>query len=319
MDATEIQVEEMQPNKKAIKPLKVLFTAFVYVICAILTVLSIVPFWVMVTNSTRTTGEIQSNSFALAPGTSLVKNYKALMHIEDDDDALTTDGKKQESKNKSSVQNFDPVLGFRTSMIISVVATLFSVYFSTMTAYAIVVYDWKFKRGFFTFIMAVMMIPTQVTTIGFYHMIFKTPLNGTPWPLILPAIAAPSMVFFMKQYMQPALSLEIIQSARIDGSGEFNTFNRIALPIMKPALATQAIFAFVSNWNNLFLPQILLSSNKNWKTLPMMVALLKGDTYKTNQGALYLAITMSILPLFIVYFLLSKYIIAGVALGSVKG
>lgn len=309
----------MKQNKKAFKPVRALFTALVYVICIILTILSLIPFLVMVSNSTRSTAEIYAKSFTIKPSTHLIENYRALMKLDIDDETVGESGKKQETKNKSKEQNFDPVTGFKNSMIISVCATILSIYFSTLTAYAIVVYDWKLKRAFFAFIMAVMMIPAQVTTIGFYHMIFRTPLKGTLLPLILPAIAAPSMVFFMKQYMQPALSLEIVQAARIDGASEFFTFNRIALPIMKPALATQAIFAFVTNWNNLFLPQILLSSNKKLKTLPMMVALLKGDIYKVNQGALYLAITMSIMPLFIVYFLLSKYIIAGVALGSVKG
>ena len=118
--------------------------------------------------------------------------------------------------------------------------------------------------------------------------------------------------------MLPALSLEIVQSARIDGAKEFYIFNRIALPIMKPAIATQAIFSFVTNWNNLFAPLVLLTDQKNY-TMPIMVSLLKGDIYKTEFGSIYLGLTLTVLPLFVVYFLLSKYIIAGVALGSVKG
>ena len=136
--------------------------------------------------------------------------------------------------------------------------------------------------------------------------------------LILPAIASPSMVFFMRQYMIPALSLEIVQSARIDGAKEFLIFNKIALPIMKPAIATQAIFTFVSSWNNLFTPLILLTDQKKY-TLPIMISLLRGDIYKTEYGAVYLGLSMTALPLIIVYLALSKYIIAGVALGSVKG
>ena len=210
------------------------------------------------------------------------------------------------------------MVGFRNSIIVSTCATALAVYFSTLTAYAIVVYDWKLRRAFFAFIMAVMMIPGQVTVIGFYQMMYKIGWTNSFLPLILPAIAAPTMVFFMKQYMEPALSLEIIQSARIDGAKEFFIFNRIALPIMKPAIATQAIFSFVTNWNNLFLPSILLTKDK-LKTMPVMVSMLKGDIYRTEYGSIYLGLTLTVLPLFIVYFLLSKYIIAGVALGSVKG
>lgn len=136
--------------------------------------------------------------------------------------------------------------------------------------------------------------------------------------LILPAIASPSMVFFMRQYMLPALSMEIIQAARIDGGGEFFIFNRIALPIMKPAIATQAIFCFVSSWNNLFTPLVLLTDQKKY-TMPIMVSLLRGDIYKTEYGSVYMGLALTVLPLIVVYLLLSRYIIAGVALGGVKG
>ena len=166
--------------------------------------------------------------------------------------------------------------------------------------------------------MAIMMIPAQITMIGFYQMVYKIHMTNHLSMLILPAIASPSMVFFMRQYMKPALSMEIVQSARIDGAGEFFIFNRIALPIMKPAIATQAIFSFVSSWNRLFEPLILLTDQKKY-TLPIMISLLRGDIYKTEYGAVYLGLAMTALPLIIVYLALSKYIIAGVALGSVKG
>jgi multiple sugar transport system permease protein len=166
--------------------------------------------------------------------------------------------------------------------------------------------------------MAVLMIPTQVVGIGFYQFMYKIGMTNNLLALILPSIAAPSMVFFMRQYMLPALPIDIINSARIDGSKEFATFNRIVLPIMKPAIATQAIFTFVQSWNSLFLPLILLTKQENY-TMPIMVSLLNGDIYKTEYGAVYMGLTLTVLPLFIVYFSLSKYIIAGVALGGVKG
>ena len=147
---------------------------------------------------------------------------------------------------------------------------------------------------------------------------YKIQLTNSFLPLILPAIAAPTTVFFMRQFMLASLPLEIVDAGRIDGSKEFYTFNRIVLPIMKPAIATQAIFSFVSSWNNLFLPLILLTRQDKY-TMPIMISLLKGDIYKTEYGAIYIGLTLTVLPLFIIYFLLSKYIIAGVALGSVKG
>lgn len=267
----------------------------IYIVCIFLAILSIFPFWIMFMNATRSTTEIQQHAISFLPSEYLVSNLKILL------------GK-----------SFNPAVGFTNSIIISVGATALAVYFSTLTAYALVVYDWKLKKPFFSFIMAVMMIPAQVTMIGFYQMVYKIGMTNNLSMLILPSIAAPSMVFFMRQYMYPALSMEIIQSARIDGAGEFRIFNSIALPIMKPAIATQAIFTFVSSWNNLFTPLVLLTDQKKY-TMPIMVSLLRGDIYKTEYGSVYLGLALTVLPLIVVYLILSKYIIAGVALGSVKG
>ena len=267
---------------------------FIYIICIILAVLSIMPFWIMIVNATRSTVQIQSHAISLIPSTHIMNNFKVL-----------------------TGKTFNPVTGFFNSLIIATGATALSIYFSTLTAYSLVAYEWKLRQSFFTMILAVMMIPTQVISIGFYQFMYRVGMTNNLLALILPAIAAPMTVFFMRQYMLPSLNLDIVASARIDGAGEFRTFNSIVLPIMKPAMATQAIFTYVSSWNALFLPMILLTKKENY-TMPIMVSLLKGDIYRTEYGAVYLALTLSVLPLFIVYFLLSKYIIAGVALGSVK-
>lgn len=265
-----------------------------YIVCIFLTVLSILPFWIMFMNATRGTYEIQQNSISLLPSKYLFSNLDVLL------------GK-----------SFNPLIGFFNSLIISSGATICAVYFSSLTAYSLVVYDWRLRQPFFTFILAVMMIPAQVISIGFYQFMYRIHMTNNFLPLILPSIAAPAMVFFMRQYLLASLTIDIVNSARIDGAGEFSIFNRIILPIMKPAIATQAIFAFVASWNNLFMPMILLTDSDKY-TMPIMVSLLRGDIYKTELGSVYLGLSMTVLPLFVIYFLLSKYIIAGVALGSVK-
>lgn len=266
----------------------------IYIVCIFLVILSILPFWIMLMNATRGTFEIQQHAISLLPSKFLISNLQVLM------------GK-----------SFNPMVGFLNSMIIATGATACAVYFSSLTAYALVVYDWRLRQPFFTFILAIMMIPAQVTSIGFYQFMYSIHYTNNFLPLILPAIAAPAMVFFMRQYMLGSLQIDIVNSARIDGAGEFKIFNRIILPIMKPAIATQAIFSFVGSWNNLFLPMILLTDKAKY-TMPIMVSQLKGDIYKTEFGSVYLGLSLTVLPLFIVYFLLSKYIIAGVALGGVK-
>jgi multiple sugar transport system permease protein len=253
------------------------------------------PFIIMIVNSTRSTPQIQSHAISFIPSKYLLKNYACF-----------------------AGRDFKPFLGFKNSLIISVGATVCNIYFSTMTAFALVAYDWKLRKPFFTVIMAVLMIPAQVTSIGFYQFMHNIGWINSYLPLILPSIAAPTTVFFMRQYMIPSLPMEILQSARIDGAGEFRIFNQIVLPMMKPAMATQAIFTFVASWNQLFLPQILLTDKEKY-TMPIMVSLLNGDSYKTEFGAVYLGLLLTVIPILIVYFLLSKHIIAGVALGGVKG
>ena len=271
------------------------FRVFAYVLCIFLACLSLFPFIIMLVNATRDTPSIQSNPISFLFGTNLKRNFEIL----------------------TSKDMFSPWVGLKNSLIISVCATALTVYFSTLTAYALVAYEWKLKGPFFALILAVMMIPATVTSIGFYQFMYRIKWTNNLLPLILPAIAAPGTVFFMRQFMIPALPMEIVQSARVDGASEFRTFNQIVLPIMKPAMATQAIFAFVSKWNELFIPSILLTDKTNY-TMPIMVSLLNGDAYKVEYGAIYLGILLTVLPIFVIYFALSKYIIAGVALGGVK-
>lgn len=278
-------------NNKENRVMKVV----IYVVCIFLAILSVLPFWIMIVNATRSTTEIQQHAISLIPSSYMTNNIKILL------------GK-----------SFNPAVGFMNSLIISIGATALAIYFSSLTAYAQVAYNWKLRNAFFSFIMVVMMIPAQVTMIGFYQMVYKIHMTNRLSMLILPAIASPTMVFFMRQYLQPTLSMEMVQAARIDGAKEFMIFNRIVLPIMKPAIATQAIFSFVASWNNLFTPLVLLTDQKKY-TMPIMVSLLKGDIYKTEYGSVYMGLTLTVLPLIIVYLLLSKYIIAGVALGGVKG
>ena len=274
----------------------IIFKTVIYIVCIILALLSIWPFLNMLINSTRSTAEITSTSISLVPSKYMADNIKKL--------------------NKQNM--FKPLVGLKNSFIISTCVTVLSVYFSCLTAYAIFAYQWKLKKAFFGLVVGVMMLPGTVTMIGFYRACYQFHLTNNKLMLILPSIAAPMTVFFMKQYLEGAVSLEIVESARIDGSGEFHTFNSIVLPIMKPAMATQAIFAFVGSWNNSFLPMILFNKAKNY-TMPIMVSLLRMDQYKTEYGCVYIGLSMTALPLIIIYLFLSKYIVSGVALGSVKG
>ncbi|MCM1158363.1 MAG: carbohydrate ABC transporter permease [Bacteroidales bacterium] len=267
------------------------------IVCVLLCFISIIPFYIMVINATRASANIQ-RGLSLIPEGQLISNWNKLLV-------------------KSAGVGAPLWKCMANSCLISIPATILQVYFSTFTAYGITVYNFKLRNMAASFIMAIMMIPAQVSIIGFMNFMMKINLYNTYIPLIIPAVAAPSTYYFMKQYMAEGLSVEIVEAARIDGSGEFKTFNSIVLPLMKPAMATQAIFAFIASWNNLFTPSMILV-DKSKNTLPMFIQTLRSEQFRTDYGMIYIGLTITVLPIFVVYFALSKYIIAGVALGGVK-
>ena len=267
--------------------------SMIYVFCSFLSILAIVPFWIMIVNATRSTYDIQQ-SVSIIPSTFLESNWNIL-----------------------TSKNFNVAIGFKNSAIIAFGSTILSVYFSALTAYGFKVYDFKGRGFLYAVVMAIIMIPGQVTGTGFFMFMYQLGLTNNYIPLVIPAIAAAATVFFFRQYLEANFQVSLVEAARIDGCGEFRTFNSIVLPIMLPAMATMGIMAVIGSWNNYLTPLMLLSDS-NMKTLPMMVQELRGDIYRTEYGSIYLGLTLTALPLIIVYFAFSKYIIAGVALGGVK-
>ena len=270
-------------------------TIVAYIVLIFLTFLCLFFFYILIVNSTRSHPEIQKG-FSMIPGHSFMKNLKSVL-------------------NDANI----PVLsGIKNSLIVSSLSALLATYFSALTAYGLYAYNFKLKKPAFIFIMLILVMPTQVSAMGFINLITKMGMLNTLYPLFLPSIAAPAVFYFMYSYMQSSLPLELVEAARIDGCSEFRTFNRIVIPIMKPALAVQAIFAFVQSWNNYFIPALVISDNSK-KTLPILIAALRSaDFLKFDMGKVYMLITIAIVPIIIVYIALSKYIVAGVALGGVK-
>ena len=268
----------------------------VYTILIFLSILCLFAFWMLFVNASRSHSDLQGG-FQLLPDRYFLTNLV----------------------NAWNDASIDIPRGMLNSFLIASSTALLTTYFSTLTAYGIHAYNFKLKNFAFTFIMAVMVIPPQVSAVGFYQMCVKQGWTNSYIPLILPAVATPVVFFYMKQYMESVLSMEIVDAARVDGSQEFYTFNRIVLPMMKPALAVQMIFSFVTSWNNYFMPALLLDKAE-MKTVPLMIAQLRSADYsKFDMGKVYMFILLAILPVLIVYICLSKFIIKGVTAGSVKG
>jgi multiple sugar transport system permease protein len=214
-------------------------------------------------------------------------------------------------------RGFQIFQGFGNSAFISICTTLLSIYFSAMTAYGLHVYRFKGRAVLWTVILIIIMLPTTLSIIGFFQFVSMLKLRDSYIPLIIPAIAAAGTVLFLRQYMMSALSVELIEAARLEGAGEYRIFNLIILPVIIPALAAQSIFTFVASWNNFITPFILLSSEKKY-TLPMLVQNLRGNIYRTEYGSIYLGIAISLIPIMLFYAFMSRFIISGITMGGLK-
>lgn len=270
-----------------------IYRAFVYVLLISLVIIGTFPFIIMFVNATRNTPQIQQ-------GISLIPSKYLSFNIEVFKD-----------------HELNLFRGFINSTIIALSSMVLTVYFSSLTAYAFTAYEFKGKKYLFAFIIFLILIPPQLSLAGFAQFMNQIGLYDTYIPLIIPAIAAPSTVFFMRQYLEGVYKKDLVDSARIDGAKELEIFHKIMLPIMKPALASMAIFAVVASWNNLITPTVLILSRDKY-TMPMLVKLLTADIYATEYGAIYLGVSLTVLPLIVSYLILSKNIIKGLTLGGVK-
>jgi len=293
-------------DAKSFKAIALLTTRRIiaYLVLVILSLMCLFTIYVLIINSTRNTAQIQTG-FSFIPGTHFGDNWKSL--------------------TSTSLPVFR---GFLNSFIISFISAVLCVYFSAFTAYGIHMYNFKFKRFAFMFILLVMMVPSQVGAIGLVKMCndlgFTTSNNPIMvyMPLILPSVASPIVFFYMKQYLESILPKEMVEAARADGAGEFRIFHGMVLPILKPALAIQFIFAFVSSWNNYFVPQLLLANKGNdYKTIPLVLAILNDQSNPASfdLGRVYMVMLLAIVPLLIVYLIFSRFILKNLTSGSVKG
>lgn len=281
---------EKKPKASNIKinPKKIVL----YFLLILLAVVCFIPFYIMIINATHTNGEVASKIW-LTPGNALMSNYHRL------------------------TQNTHIWRGFFNSVFLAVTTTVVSGYFSALTAYGFSRYRFKGSKVLYAVVLGTMMIPGQLGLIGFYQLVVKLGMANSYLPLILPAMANASSVFFIKGYTDGAVNKSLIEAARIDGCSEFAIFNKIALPLMMPAIATMSIFTFIGTWNSYLVPLIILT-DMNKYTLPIMQVVAKG-VYTTDYGAIYVCITISVVPIMLAFAFMSKKIVGGLTIGGVKG
>ena len=265
-----------------------------YLALILLSAVCLIPFALMIVNATRSGNEIMSG-FSLIPGSSLAANWKVV------------------------ADNMSLGRGFLNSIFIAVFCTALTCYFSALTAYGLAFYKFRGSKLIFTVMLVFMMVPSQLSLLGFYDLCNKMRMIDTYWPLILPSIASPATVFFLRQYILSVMPRAILEAPRIDGAGELAIFHRIALPIMSPGIATMAIGCFIGSWNNYLLPMMIINTPSK-RTLPVMVSELSAvKDVTTNLGATYLVVAISVVPIMIAFCFFSRYIISGISAGSVKG
>ncbi|MCF7940321.1 MAG: carbohydrate ABC transporter permease [Spirochaetia bacterium] len=267
-------------------------TVIRYACLILLAAISIMPFYITIMNSTHSNVEI-ARDLNLLPGDDLKANYEQI------------------------VKHMNIFRGFYNSLKVTIPSVVLSLYFGALTAFGFAKYKFRGSGFLFSTVLITMMIPMQLGLIGYYHLHNTLRLLDTTIPLIIPWIAHPATVFFIKMYIDSAIPDALLEAARIDGSHEFRSFNTLVLPLLTPALATLAIFNFVGSWNNYIMPLIILFSKDKF-TLPLLISMLKG-VYTNNYGAIYLGVTISIVPIIAVYAFFSRRIIGGLVVGSVKG
>ena len=267
-----------------------------YILCIFTAVICIFPFVALLITTTRDTSQILSG-FSFQPGSSFFENFRALFETLEDYD-------------------YSVVRAFFNSCIISIASTSLCVYFSALTAYACHVYDFKGKKFFEKFILFLIIIPGQLGAVGFFRIVMELGFDNTYIPFIVPAIASASTVYFLRQYLKSNFSKEYVDAARMDGANEFVIFNTICLPYIKAGIATMALFGIISSWNNFMGPMTFLTDSERY-TLPQIIYYLTTANIP-NYGAYYAGILLTMLPMLVIYFFMSKTIMKGTSAGGLK-
>lgn len=212
-------------------------------------------------------------------------------------------------------RNFNILTNLKNSIIVTGIACLLNCLLSSMAAYVFAKKEFPFKNGLFAIYLATMMIPGQVTLIPVFTIIKSLGLMNTYPALFLPIINAFG-VFLIRQFMY-SVPNDLIDAAKIDGCGENRIFFTIVIPLIKSVLISLVIFTFISSWNDFLWPLVIVTKPE-MRTLTLAISALRGS-YSTNYGLVMAGSTLAFLPPFILYILLQKQFMEGIALSGIKG
>ena len=262
-----------------------------WMVLLFVTAVALVPFIMMLVMSTQNNYEFFSGA-SFRPGDHLMKNLESIAAV-----------------------NFPRSM--LNSLVIAVGTTVLSVFSSAMAGYAFAKWHFKGKKVIFFMVLATMVVPMEVGYVAFIYQMRLMGLAQTFWPLILPNVANAAGVFWMTSYMQDGVPYEIIESGRIDGCNEMKIFLQLVLPLLRPALYSLSVVAFLGSWNAYTLPMLMITKSEMF-TIPLSIASL-GNMQIADYGARILGVVVGILPILVIFLLTSKYVAEGLTAGSVKG
>lgn len=262
-----------------------------FLVMLVISVIALFPFYSMLMMGTYKTSELYS-SIKLVPGDYLAENMKRVLST--------------------------PIFTFyRNSMIVAVCSAIACVAVSALAGYGLSKFEFKGKRAISNFIMLTMMVPTQLGIVAFVLEMRKMGLTDTLLPLILPFAASAFGVFWIRSFTESAIPYEVIESARIDGASEFSIFMRIALPFMRPACVTLLLLAFMWSWNDFLYPLVLINKAELY-TIPLGIRQMSG-AYSNDTAAQILGLSVTTLPILLLFIAFNKNMIEGLTSSSVKG
>lgn len=287
-----LNIEKLLREKKPVNIKPILMKSLLYLPLIFWTIITFYPFWYMIVVATRDIAEIFSFPPPVWFGQALVDNYRILM---------------ERLPFWNNVWN---------SVYIASMSTILTLFFCSLGGYGFAMYNFKGKKTMFNFMLTTMMIPSLLGIIPFFIMMKSFGWINCPRALYIPGAASAYGIYLMRQYITSAVPLGLLDAARIDGCGEFRIYCRVVLPIIKPGLGALGIITFLGSWDN-FMGALVILRDKSAYTIPVALRSFQGMA-QTDYGAIMVGTSIAILPLILVFVVMSKQIISGLTHGAIK-
>jgi len=269
---------------KRLNPFVLLSRSAAYIVLIAGLTFTLLPFIYVMLASFKTNAELMRVPPTFIPETPTLDNYTTV--LTDPDISLTRI--------------------FYNSGIVAIARTFLTLLISSFAGYIFARYHFTGKNLFFGMILAQLMIPFQVVMIPIYLLTVKMGLIDTLWALVIPMLIDAYGIFVAKQFVE-SLPGEVMEAARIDGASEFGIYWRIVLPQLGPALASLGIVTFMNSWNDYLWPLIVITSPEK-RTIPLLLVWYSTQ-HGANQGRVLAASIITLIPIFIVYFLAQRWIV----------